>query len=73
MIVVDPAAHFRYLVMENGPAMRYGVGVGQAGLEFTGEGIIGRKVDWPRWKPTPDMIEREPDGQPQSIAEGDLT
>ncbi|KKN79087.1 hypothetical protein LCGC14_0344150 [marine sediment metagenome] len=32
-IVVDPRARFLYLVMENGKAMRYGVGVGKAGLE----------------------------------------
>ena len=36
-IVVDPHARFLYLVMEDGKAMRYGVGVGKAGLEFTGE------------------------------------
>lgn len=60
-VVVDPRAHFLYLVMEDGRAMRYGVGVGKAGLEFTGEGIIQRKAAWPRWTPTPDMIAREPE------------
>ncbi|WAP69361.1 L,D-transpeptidase [Jiella pelagia] len=60
-LVVDPHARFLYLVMENGKAMRYGVGVGKAGLEFTGTGTIARKAAWPRWTPTPNMIEREPD------------
>ncbi len=60
-VVVDPRARFLYLVMPGGKAMRYGVGVGKAGLEFTGEGIIERKAAWPRWTPTPDMIRREPD------------
>ncbi|ORE99201.1 L,D-transpeptidase [Aurantimonas sp. 22II-16-19i] len=60
-LVVDPHARFLYLVMENGKAMRYGVGVGKAGLEFTGTGTIARKAAWPRWTPTPGMIEREPD------------
>jgi lipoprotein-anchoring transpeptidase ErfK/SrfK len=46
--------------MENGKAMRYGVGVGREGLAFTGTAEIGRKAEWPHWTPTPDMIKREP-------------
>ena len=60
-IVVDPHARFLYLVMENGKAMRYGVGVAKAGLEFQGEARIERKAQWPRWTPTPNMIKREPE------------
>ena len=60
-IVVDPRRRFLYLVMENGKALRYGVGVGKAGLEFTGTANVGRKAEWPRWTPTSDMIRREPD------------
>lgn len=60
-IVVDPRKRFLYLVMENGKALRYGVGVGKAGLEFTGKARVGRKATWPRWTPTPNMIRREPD------------
>lgn len=60
-IVVDPYARFLYLVMEGDKAMRYGVGVAKAGLEFQGEGDITRKARWPGWVPTPNMIAREPD------------
>ena len=60
-IVVDPRNRFLYLVMENGEALRYGVGVGKAGLEFTGKANVGRKAAWPHWTPTPNMIHREPD------------
>lgn len=59
-IVVDPHARFLYLVMEKGKAMRYGVGVAKAGLEFAGHADIARKAAWPRWTPTPNMIKREP-------------
>ena len=59
-LVVDPYKRFLYLVMEGGKAMRYGVGVGKAGLEFTGEATVARKASWPRWTPTPDMIRRDP-------------
>nr|WP_018262979.1 L,D-transpeptidase family protein [Methylobacterium sp. WSM2598] len=59
-LVVDPYGCFLYLVMEGGKAMRYGVGVGKAGFEFTGEATVARKASWPRWTPTPDMIRRDP-------------
>nr|WP_229448990.1 L,D-transpeptidase [Nitratireductor sp. B36] len=60
-IVVDPANRFLYLVMENGKAMRYGIGVAKAGLEYEGDGVIGRKAEWPNWAPTLAMINREPE------------
>lgn len=60
-IVVDPYHRFLYLVMEGGKAMRYGVGVAKAGLEFQGAATIARKAEWPHWAPTLDMIKRQPD------------
>ena len=60
-IVVDTMNRFLYLVQENGRAMRYGIGVGKAGLEFEGVGTVQYKRQWPRWTPTQDMIAREPE------------
>lgn len=60
-VVVDPNERRLYLVMEGGKALRYGVGVGKAGHAFTGTATVARKAEWPRWTPTPGMIEREPD------------
>lgn len=61
-VVVDPNERFAYLVMANGRALRYGVGVGkEEGFNFRGNAIIARKAVWPRWTPTPDMIRREPE------------
>lgn len=61
-IVVDPNERFCYLVQENGKAMRYGVGVGKIeAFNFQGEATIARKAEWPGWRPTPDMIAREPE------------
>jgi lipoprotein-anchoring transpeptidase ErfK/SrfK len=59
-IVVDPANHYLYLVLSNGKARRYGVGVGKAGLTFKGAATIARKAKWPSWTPTQNMIRREP-------------
>jgi len=60
-VVVDPQNHFLYLVQDNGRALRYGVGVGKAGLAWSGTAHVGYKRQWPRWTPTSDMIGREPD------------
>lgn len=60
-LLVLPRAHFLYYVSAPGEARRYGVGVGKAGLEFTGSAKIGAKKEWPTWRPTNEMIEREPD------------
>ena len=66
-LLVLPRAHFLYLVTEPGVARRYGVGVGKAGLEFTGTAEIGAKKKWPTWRPTTEMIEREPHRYPEFI------
>lgn len=60
-IVVDPDAKFLFLVEDDGFARRYGIGVGRAGLRFSGQAVVGRKAEWPRWTPTPNMIRREPE------------
>lgn len=60
-VVVDPGNFFLYYVMPNETAIRYGVGVGEAGLGFTGTAIVGRKAEWPRWRPSANMIKRNPE------------
>ncbi|MFN7026866.1 MAG: L,D-transpeptidase [Pseudorhizobium sp.] len=60
-IVVDTSARFLYLAGENGRALRYGIGVGKAGLEFEGSAVVQYKREWPRWTPTQSMIQREPE------------
>lgn len=59
-LIVLPRAHFLYLVTEPGRARRYGVGVGKAGLDFTGTATIAVKKQWPTWRPTDEMIARDP-------------
>ena len=50
-IVVDLSSHFLYLVRENGQAMRYGVGLGRAGFEWSGRAVVQWKQKWPKWTP----------------------
>lgn len=59
-IVVDPRNKFLYLVEVAGTARRYGVGVGRAGLAWSGTAEIARKAKWPSWTPTSNMIKRDP-------------
>ncbi len=59
-IVVDPAKYFLYLVETPTTARRYGIAVGKVGLEFKGSANVQAKREWPRWIPTKDMIERNP-------------
>ena len=59
-LLVLPKALFLYFITGPGVARRYGVGVGRAGLEFTGTATIDVKKKWPTWRPTNEMIEREP-------------
>lgn len=60
-IVVDVESRRLYLVVENGSAIKYAVGVGrEEALNFRGSAVIGRKSEWPTWTPTESMIERIP-------------
>lgn len=60
-IVVDPAAHYLYLVLEGGQAIRYGVGVGREGFGWSGRATVRLKRVWPDWHPPRAMIERQPE------------
>jgi lipoprotein-anchoring transpeptidase ErfK/SrfK len=60
-IIIDSGQKFLYLVMANGQARRYGVGVGKEGFGWTGTHNITRKAVWPEWHPPAEMIVRERD------------
>ena len=59
-LIVDPGAKYLHLILGGGRAVRYGVGVGREGFEWSGEATIRRKARWPRWTPPKGMIERDP-------------
>ena len=58
-LVIDTNNRFLYMVMGDGMARRYGVGVGKPGFEWAGVHHITRKAEWPGWTPPPEMISRE--------------
>jgi lipoprotein-anchoring transpeptidase ErfK/SrfK len=60
-IVIDSGERRLYLVMPDGKAMRYGVGVGRPGFDWAGSQTISRKQEWPTWTPPAQMLKRRPD------------
>jgi len=59
-IIVDTPNTYLYLVLGNGKAIRYGIGVGREGFTWTGREKISRMSEWPDWHPPREMIERQP-------------
>jgi lipoprotein-anchoring transpeptidase ErfK/SrfK len=41
-------------------AIRYGIGVGRDGFQWSGLLKVTRKAEWPDWTPPPEMITRQP-------------
>ena len=59
-IVVDTSERRLYLVLNGGKALRYGIGVGRRGFQWTGVDRISAKREWPDWRPPAEMLERQP-------------
>jgi lipoprotein-anchoring transpeptidase ErfK/SrfK len=59
-LVIDTSNTFLYLVLGDGKAVRYGIGVGREGFAWSGSERISRMAEWPDWHPPAEMIEREP-------------
>ncbi|WP_374625414.1 L,D-transpeptidase [Devosia sp.] len=60
-IVVETSERRLYLVLENGKAMKYGIGVGRDGFRWSGQHKITRMAEWPGWTPPAQMRKRVPD------------
>jgi lipoprotein-anchoring transpeptidase ErfK/SrfK len=60
-ITIDTKNRFLYLSLGDGRALRYTVGVGRAGFEWSGQARVGRMAEWPAWTPPPAMLKRRPD------------
>lgn len=71
-VIVDTSKFFLYFVEPKGKAMRYGVGLGKAGFEWSGRGRILWKQVWPKWTPPAEMIERRPELEKWSEANGGM-
>jgi lipoprotein-anchoring transpeptidase ErfK/SrfK len=59
-IIVDTSERRLYFVLGDGTAIKYGVGVGRDGFQWTGTHRVTRKEEWPGWTPPPAMRRRQP-------------
>ena len=71
-VVVDTKNFYLYHVQKGGYAMRYGVGLGRAGFEWSGRARIAWKRKWPKWTPPDEMIARSPELQKWSAENGGM-
>jgi lipoprotein-anchoring transpeptidase ErfK/SrfK len=59
-IIIDTPNTYLYLVLGNGKALRYGVGVGREGFTWSGAERVTKMAEWPDWNPPEAMIVRQP-------------
>ena len=69
-IIIDTPNTHLYLVLGDGKALRYGIGVGREGFTWSGTERISRMKEWPDWYPPKEMIQRQP-YLPRFMAGGD--
>ena len=60
-ILINTSERRLYLVLGNGQAIRYGIGVGRDGFRWGGTHRISAKKEWPSWTPPAQMLRRRPD------------
>jgi lipoprotein-anchoring transpeptidase ErfK/SrfK len=60
-IVISTEERRLFLVLGNGRALRYGIGVGRDGFTWRGEKSVTRMAEWPDWRPPEQMLRRRPD------------
>lgn len=59
-VIVDTQTKNLYYVTAANRALRYRIGVGRDGFGWTGIVNVGRKAEWPDWRPPAEMRKRDP-------------
>lgn len=59
-VIIDTPNTYLYLILGNGQAIRYGIGVGREGFTWSGVQTVEKKTEWPDWHPPQEMIARQP-------------
>ncbi|SCB60675.1 L,D-transpeptidase catalytic domain [Rhizobium aethiopicum] len=70
-IVIVTANRTLDLVISDGRAIRYRIGVGRDGFRWSGTVKVGRKAEWPDWRPPAEMKARSA-GLPDLVPAGPL-
>jgi lipoprotein-anchoring transpeptidase ErfK/SrfK len=59
-IVVKTGERRLYYVLDGARALRFPVGVGRAGMQWTGTARVEGKYVWPAWAPPPSILRENP-------------
>lgn len=68
-IIISNAARTLDVVLDGDTVARYKIGIGREGFTWTGTAVIGRKAEWPSWRPPAEMRARQP-GLPKMVVPG---
>lgn len=60
-ILISNADRTMHVYQGGGKAALYDISVGRDGFLWTGTTIVGRKAEWPAWRPPAEMRQRQPD------------
>ena len=60
-IVISTEERRLYYVLPGNLAVKYGIGVGRPGFEWSGTRRVAMKREWPSWTPPSKMLRRRPD------------
>jgi lipoprotein-anchoring transpeptidase ErfK/SrfK len=71
-LVVDTPNRYLYHVGTGGRSIRYGVGVGREGFEWSGQAVVAWQKAWPRWVPPDSMIARQPELKKYTASAGGM-
>lgn len=59
-IIISNTDRTLHVVLGKGQAARYDISVGREGFTWTGTVTVGRKAEWPEWRPPAEMRQRDP-------------
>jgi lipoprotein-anchoring transpeptidase ErfK/SrfK len=59
-IIIDTGERHLYLVQPNDLAIRYGIGVGRVGFQWSGVERVSQKQEWPDWRAPSEMVGPQP-------------
>ncbi|TGD66072.1 L,D-transpeptidase [Tabrizicola sp. WMC-M-20] len=60
-VIINPATKHLYFITGKNKAIRYGIAVGAAGFQWSGQALVTNRRQWPTWTPPKEMIERKPE------------
>ncbi|WP_068081081.1 L,D-transpeptidase [Polycladidibacter stylochi] len=60
-IYIDSPNRYLYYYLDTNRVIRYGIGIGRPGFEWSGQHKVTKKREWPDWNPPSEMLKRQPD------------